>query len=68
MNIGERQAVMATETVMVKKEEELYRDETLSERFMDWVRTELVWYAGSFTLHLLLISALLLLGNIAPRW
>ena len=38
--------------------------ETLSARFMDWVRTELVWYAGSFTLHLLALSVLLLLGPI----
>ena len=28
---------------------------------MDWVRTDLIWYAGSFTFHLLLMSSLLLL-------
>ena len=28
---------------------------------MDWVRTELVWYAGSFSFHLLALSVLLLL-------
>ena len=41
--------------------------ETLSEHFMDWVRTELVWYAGSFTIHLLALSLLLLLGPIMSR-
>ena len=30
---------------------------------MDWVRTELIWYAGSFTVHLLGLSLLLLMGN-----
>ena len=39
-----------------------FAEETLSERFMDWVRTELVWYAGSFTVHLLGLSLLLLVG------
>jgi hypothetical protein len=58
---------MATETVVVVEEEEPYGEESLSERFVDWVRTELIWYAGSFTVHLLLISSLLLLGNVAPR-
>ena len=48
-------------------EEELYREDTLSERFMEWVRTELIWYAGSFTFHLLLLSSLLLLGNVAGK-
>ena len=33
------------------------------ERFLDWVRTELVWYAGSFSFHLLGLSVLLLLPN-----
>ena len=42
--------------------EEQFAEETLSERFMDWVRTELVWYAGSFTIHLLALSLLLLVG------
>ncbi len=42
--------------------EEQFVEETLSERFMDWVRTELVWYAGSFTVHLLGLSLLLLVG------
>ncbi|MEI8372683.1 MAG: hypothetical protein WCJ35_07595, partial [Planctomycetota bacterium] len=41
--------------------EDQFQDETLSERFMDWVRTELVWYAGSFSFHLLALSALLLM-------
>ncbi len=38
--------------------------EPLSERFMDWVRTELVWYAGSFSFHLLALSALLLMPTL----
>ncbi len=41
--------------------------ETWSERFMEWFQTEFVWYAGSFTFHLLAISALLLLGERAAR-
>src|SRR5271157_211640 len=44
-------------------EEDQFQEETLSERFMDWVRTELVWYAGSFSFHLLALSVLLLLPN-----
>ena len=48
-------------------EEELYQEDTLAERFMEWVRTELIWYAGSFTFHLLLLSSLLLLGNVAGK-
>ena len=45
------------------EDEEQFQEETLSERFMDWVRTELVWYAGSFSFHLLALSLLLLLPN-----
>jgi hypothetical protein len=48
-------------------EEELDQEDTLGERFMDWVRTELVWYAGSFTFHLLLISSLMLFGTRASE-
>ena len=48
-------------------EENLEGSETFSERFMDWVRTDLVWYAGSFTAHLLAMSLLLLLGNMAAK-
>ena len=44
-------------------DEDQFQEETLSERFMDWVRTELVWYAGSFSFHLLALSVLLLLPN-----
>jgi hypothetical protein len=47
--------------------EDEFEDETFSERFMDWVRTELVWYAGSFTVHLLALSMLLLVGNVAAK-
>ena len=35
----------------------------LSEHLLDWLRTELVWYAGSFSFHLLGLSLLLLLPN-----
>ena len=42
-------------------------DETLASRLMDWVRGELVWYAGSFTVHLLGLSLLLLMGSFATR-
>ena len=45
------------------EDEDQFQDETLAERFMDWVRTELVWYAGSFSFHLLGLSVLLLLPN-----
>ena len=48
-------------------EEELDQEDTLSERFMDWVRTELIWYAGSFTFHLLLLSAHAALRQPAPK-
>ncbi len=46
------------------EEEEQLQEETLSDRFMDWVRTELVWYAGSFSFHLLALSLLLLLPSL----
>jgi len=49
------------------EDEDQFQEETLSERFMDWVRTELVWYAGSFSFHLLALSVLLLLPNITSR-
>ena len=41
--------------------------DTWADRVWDWVRTELIWYAASFTFHLLGLSALLLLGNVAAR-
>jgi hypothetical protein len=48
--------------------EELSADGTLREQLMDWVRTELAWYAGSFSIHLLALSALLLLPSVVgPR-
>ena len=52
---------VASNPVPVEGEEQ-FIEESFSERFMDWVRTELVWYAGSFTVHLLLLSMLLLFG------
>jgi len=45
------------------RDEEPLRKETRWECFLDWVRTELVWYAGSFSFHLLGLSLLLLLPN-----
>ncbi len=56
-------AETANNPLPVEDEDQL-QEETLSERFMDWVRTELVWYAGSFSFHLLVLSLLLLLPNI----
>ncbi|MEI8372032.1 MAG: prenyltransferase/squalene oxidase repeat-containing protein [Planctomycetota bacterium] len=43
--------------------EDQLQEETLFMLFVDWVRTELVWYAGSFSFHLLALSVLLLLPN-----
>lgn len=43
-----------------------YQDDSLGTRLMDWVRTELVWYAGSFSVHLLGLSLLLLVANAVP--
>ena len=45
------------------RDEEPVRKETWWQCFLDWVRTELVWYAGSFSFHLLGLSLLLLLPN-----
>ena len=55
------------ENPVLVEDDELDQEDTLSERFMDWVRTELVWYAGSFTFHLFLISLLLLFGSPAAK-
>ena len=44
--------------------EDRFEEETTWECFKDWVRTELVWYAGSFSLHLIGLSALLLLPSV----
>ena len=49
------------------EDEDQFQEETLSERFMDWVRTELVWYAGSFSFHLLALSMVLLLPNFSNQ-
>ena len=43
---------------VIDQEEDDYLDDSLSARFMDWVQNEFVWYAGSFTVHLLLLSLL----------
>ena len=45
------------------EDEDQFQEETLWERFLDWVRTEFVWYAGSFSFHLILLSTLLLLPS-----
>ncbi|MGA2258775.1 MAG: prenyltransferase/squalene oxidase repeat-containing protein [Thermoguttaceae bacterium] len=42
-------------------DEDRLQEETLLEHFKGWVRTELVWYAGSFSFHLLALSVMLLL-------
>ena len=55
-------AEAANDPLPVEDEDQL-QEETLWERFVDWVRTELVWYAGSFSFHLLALSILLLLPN-----
>ena len=49
------------------EDEDQFQEETLSERFMDWVRTDLVWYAGSFSFHLLALSMVLLLPNFSNQ-
>ena len=49
------------QSAMITAEESLI--DSLRLRLADWVQGELVWYAGSFTIHLLGLSALLLLGN-----
>jgi hypothetical protein len=54
-------------TPLPVEDEDQFQEETLSERFMDWVRTELVWYAGSFSFHLLALSVLLLLPNMSSQ-
>ena len=60
-------AETASNPLPVEDEEDQLQEETLSERFMDWVRTELVWYAGSFSFHLLALSILLLLPNFSQE-
>jgi hypothetical protein len=51
--------------MLCAQQEHEYEEESLWRRWNDWVRTELVWYAASFTLHLVGLSGLLLLGNFA---
>ena len=55
-------ADIANKPLPVENEDRL-NEETPWERFKDWVRTELVWYAGSFSFHLLGLSLLLLVPN-----
>ena len=57
----------ATNNPLPVEDEDQFQDETLSERFMDWVQTELIWYAGSFVFHLLLLSGLLLFGSMMKQ-
>jgi hypothetical protein len=47
----------------ILEDEDQFQEETFGERFSDWVRTEFVWYAGSFAVHLIGLSMLLLLGS-----
>ena len=52
---------MASDLACAVMDETAYEeDDSLAERIADWARTELVWYAGSFTIHLLGLSLLLL--------
>ncbi|MGA2620674.1 MAG: prenyltransferase/squalene oxidase repeat-containing protein [Thermoguttaceae bacterium] len=52
------------EAAAAEEQEEQYQDDdSLGARFMDWVRTELVWYAGSFTFHVIGLSLLLLIPS-----
>ena len=51
----------STNNPLPVEDDDQFQEETLSERFMDWVRTELVWYAGSFSFHLLLLSMIMLI-------
>jgi hypothetical protein len=53
----------AAENSVPVDEEEPLQDDSMQARFLEWVRTELVWYAGSFTIHLLGLSMLLLIPN-----
>jgi hypothetical protein len=55
-------AIIANHPLPVEDKDQL-PEETLLERFWVWVRTELVWYGGSFSFHLFALSLLLLLPN-----
>ncbi len=58
------EAAAAEAAAAEQPDEEQYEDDdSLGARFMDWVRTELVWYAGSFTFHLFGLSLLLLIPS-----
>jgi hypothetical protein len=52
---------MAEAVLNPVEQDDQLQDDTPGTRFAEWVRTELVWYAGSFTIHLLGLSLLLLL-------
>ncbi len=54
-------AVEARAAVEQCEREQCQDDDSLGTRLMDWVRTELVWYAGSFTFHVIGLSLLLLI-------
>jgi hypothetical protein len=44
-----------------------YYDDSFSARLIDWVRAELIWYAGSFTVHLMGLALLLLAGSFTTQ-
>ncbi|MGA2616412.1 MAG: prenyltransferase/squalene oxidase repeat-containing protein [Thermoguttaceae bacterium] len=53
---------MAVEARAAAEEQEQYQDDdSLGVRLANWVRTELLWYAGSFTFHVIGLSLLLLI-------
>ena len=55
--------IQSTKELMPVATENESRQETFRQHLLDWVRMELVWYAGSFSFHLVALSVLLLLPN-----
>jgi hypothetical protein len=45
-------------------EEELIDDDSLMGQIQEWIRTQAPWWATSFTIHMVALSTLLLLGNL----
>jgi hypothetical protein len=59
-------ATITNELALVTKQT-LLENESLWIHLFDWLRTELVWYAGSFSIHLFALSLLLLLPNLGTE-
>ena len=53
----------AVDNPEILEEEDQFQEESMGERFMDWIRNEVVWYAGSFAVHLVGLSTLLLIAG-----